>query len=305
MTTQQAFTHCLWFDDQAEEVAKFYTSIFPDSGIDDITYYDAAGYEIHKRPEASVMTVEFHLSNLKFMGLNGGPVFKINPSISYFVVCETAAETETIWKQLSDGGNVLMPLDKYEWSEQYGWVQDRYGLSWQVSLGNVADTNGQKLTPSIMYINEQAGKAEEAIHFYISVFEGSAIRGIRKNGPGEEEPEGMVKHAQFNLAGQEFMAMDSGMKHPFSLNEGVSFVIRCTTQQEIDYYWNKLTADGGQESNCGWLKDKFGVSWQVEPVQLVEMLKSDDKEKRERVTNAFMKMHKFDLKKLEAAFAGK
>ncbi len=96
MANEQLFTHCLWYDDQAEEAAKFYTSVFPDSGMDDITRYGAAGYETHKRPEGSVMTVEFRLSNLKFLGLNGGPLFKFNPSISYFVVCETAEETDTL-----------------------------------------------------------------------------------------------------------------------------------------------------------------------------------------------------------------
>ena len=242
MAIKQPFTNCLWFDSQAEEAAKFYTSVFPDSGIDAITRYGAAGYEIHKRPEGSVMTVEFRLSGMKFLGLNGGPVFKFNPSISYFVVCETAAETDTLWKNLSEGGMVLMALDKY------GWVQDRYGLSWQISQGRLADTNGQKITPFIMYVKEQAGRAEEAVRFYTSVFGGSTIRGILKNGPGENEPEGMIKHAQFNLAGQEFMAMDSAMQHPFSFNEAVSIVIPCNTQQEIDYYWNKLTEDGGQES---------------------------------------------------------
>lgn len=304
MAIKQPFTNCLWFDDQAEEAAQFYTSLFPDSGIDAVTRYGAAGYEIHKRPEGSVMTVEFRLSGMKFMGLNGGPHFKFNPSISYFVVCETAAETDELWKKLSEGGMVLMELDKYDWSEKYGWVQDRYGLSWQLSLGKLADTNGQKITPFIMYVQEQAGRAEEAVRFYTSIFEGSEIRGMLKNGPGGNEPEGTVKHAQFNLAGQEFMAMDS-KPHHFFFNEAISFVIACKTQQEIDYYWNKLTEDGGQESVCGWLKDKFGVSWQVEPIQLAEMLKSPDKEKVERVTNAFLKMKKFDLKKLEAAFEGK
>jgi predicted 3-demethylubiquinone-9 3-methyltransferase (glyoxalase superfamily) len=305
MANQQAFTSCLWFDDQAEQAANFYTSIFPDSGIDFITRYGAAGYDIHKRPEGTVMTVEFRLSGLKFVGLNGGPLFRFNPSISYFVVCETRAETEALWNNLSDGGVVLMALDKYDWSEQYGWVQDQYGLSWQVSTGKLADTNGQKITPFIMYVQEQAGRAEEAIRFYTSVFEGSAIRGILKNGPGEQDPEGAVKHAQFNLAGQEFMAMDSAMAHQFSFNEAISFIVSCKTQEEIDHYWNKLIEGGGQGSNCGWLKDKFGVSWQVQPEQLVEMLKSKDEDKKERVTNAFLQMKKFNIQKLEAAFDGR
>jgi predicted 3-demethylubiquinone-9 3-methyltransferase (glyoxalase superfamily) len=305
MTNQQLFTNCLWFDDQAEEAAKFYTSIFPQSGIGDITKYGKEGFEIHKRPEGSVMTVEFRLGGMSFLGLNGGPVFTPNPTISYFVVCETEAETDTLWKNLAEGGMVLMEMDKYPWSEKYGWVQDRYGISWQVSLGKLSDTNGQIITPSLMFVKEQAGRAEEAIQFYSAIFKNSLTRGISRNGPGEENPEGMVRHAQFNLAGQEFMIMDSAAAHNFSFNEGISIVVHCKDQKEIDYYWEQLTAGGGQESECGWLKDKFGVSWQVVPVQLIQMLKSPDKEKTERVMKAFMQMQKFDLEKLEAAYEGR
>lgn len=304
MANQQLFVHCLWYDDQAEEAAKFYTSIFPNSGIGDITRYGAAGYETHKRPEGSVMTIEFNLSNLQFLGLNGGPVFKSNPSISYFVVCETAEETDALWQKLAEGGMVMMALDKYDWSEKYGFLTDKYGLSWQISQGKLSDTNGQKITPSLLFVGDQAGRTEEALNLYTSIFKDSAIRGVMKNGPGEQDPEGTVKHAQFNIAGQEFMIMDSFAAHKFAFNEAISFVIPCHTQDEIDYYWNKLTENGGEESMCGWLKDKFGVSWQVEPVQLGQMLKSKDKAKTERVTNAFLRMKKFDLKKLEAAFEG-
>jgi predicted 3-demethylubiquinone-9 3-methyltransferase (glyoxalase superfamily) len=305
MANQQPFIQSLWFDDQAEEAATFYTSIFPDSSIGDITKYGAAGYETHKRPEGSVMTVEFKLSNLPFLGLNGGPLFKFHPSISYFVVCETDEETDSLWQKLSAGGMVMMALDKYDWSEKYGFLADKYGLCWQISKGKLSDTNGQKLTPSLLFVGDQAGRAEEALNLYTSIFDNSTIRGILKNGPGEQNPEGAVKHAQFNLAGQEFMIMESfADAHDFSFNEAISFTIPCQTQAEIDYYWNKLTENGGEESMCGWLKDRFGVSWQVEPVQLGQMLKSKDKEKVARVTNAFLRMRKFDLKKLEAAFEG-
>lgn len=305
MANQPTFTHCLWYNDQAEEAAQFYTAIFPHSRIGDITRFGAAGYEIHKRPAGSVMTVEFNLCNLKFLGLNGGPVFKFNPSISYFVVCETAEETDATWQQLAEGGMVMMALDQYDWSEKYGWVMDKYGLSWQVSQGKLADTNGQKITPSFLFTGKQAGRAEEAIHLYASIFDNAAIRGILRNGPGEQDPEGSVKHAQFTIAGQDFMVMDSFAEHRFAFNEANSIIIPCTSQADIDYYWNALTKDGGEESMCGWLKDKFGISWQVEPVQLSQMLKSKDKEKTERVSHAFLRMKKFDLEKLEAAFEGR
>ena len=98
--------------------------------------------------------------------------------------------------------------------------------------------------------------------------------------------------------------MDSARVHDFAFNEAISFMVHCTTQEEIDYYWEKLTADGGQESMCGWLKDKFGVSWRVAPTSLDEMLRDPDIERVERVTNAFLKMKKFDIKELKKAYKG-
>ena len=301
-TLKQHISYGLWLDKEAEEAAKFYTSIFPNSNVGDITRYGKEGYEIHQQPEGKVMTVTFQLSNLEFTAINGGPLFKLNPSISFFVVAETEKETDTIWNKLLEGGSVLMPLDKYPWSEKYGWVQDRYGLSWQIGLGKIADV-GQKITPSLLFVNEQYRRAEEAINFYTSIFDDSGIDGILKYEPGEGDQQGAVKHAQFKLLGQKFMAMDSGMDHHFTFNEAISIIINCKTQKEIDYYWNKLSEDG-EEGQCGWLKDKFGVSWQVESERLVEMLKDPDKNKTERVTKAFLKMRKFNVDELEKVFNG-
>ena len=123
---------------------------------------------------------------------------------------------------------------------------------------------------------------------------------------GSGEPEGNIAHAQFSLAGQKFMIMESASKdHDFQFNEANSIIINCETQEEIDYYWEKLLAGGGTESQCGWLKDKFGVSWQVDSVDLARMLKSTEKEKTERVTKAFLKMKKLDVARLKEVFEGK
>lgn len=292
----------LWFDSEAEEAARFYTSVFSQSKIGDVLRYGKEGFEFHGQPEGSVMLVEFSLSGEKFVAINGGPLFKFNPSISYFVVCETMEETDEIWNKLSEGGSVLMPYQKYDWSEKYGWVSDKFGLSWQVSYGKIADV-GQKITPSFLFVGEQAGRAEEAMDFYTSVFKNSAIQGVSRQPAGGQEPEGNVAHAQFTLEGQTFMIMESVLKeHNFQFNEAISIIINCETQKEIDYYWNALIADGGMESNCGWLKDKFGVSWQVDSVELGRMLKDSDKEKVGRVTKAFLQMKKFDVAKLKEAF---
>ena len=197
-----------------------------------------------------------------------------------------------------------MELGAYPFSERYGWTQDRYGLSWQIMLmGNVEIK--QKITPTLMFTGEQCGKTETAVNMYTALFHDSAIDHILRYGKGEEpDVEGTIRHAGFSLEGQQFAAMDSAIEHNFTFNEAVSLMVECQTQEEIDYYWEKLTVDGGQEGVCGWLKDKFGVSWQVAPAVLTDMLHDQDKKKVERVTNAFLKIKKFDIEKLKEAYRG-
>lgn len=273
---------CLWFDGNAKEAMSFYCDVFGDSKI----------------TEENSMVVNSELCGQKFMGLNGGPRFKINPSISFMVQSDTAQETENIWNKLTENGTVMMPLDKYDWSEKYGWVQDRFGVSWQLITGEKDDLP-QKFSLTLMFTGEQCGRAEEAVKFYTSVFSDSHIVGILKYSPDDDDREDLVKHSQFTLSGNVFMAMDSSAPHQFGFNEGVSFVVNCDTQDEIDYYWNEFTADGGEESMCGWLKDKFGVSWQIVPSILADLMR--DPERGNRVVEAFMKMKKFEIDKLLAA----
>jgi predicted 3-demethylubiquinone-9 3-methyltransferase (glyoxalase superfamily) len=272
---------CLWFDKNAKEAAGYYISVFKNSKI----------------TSENPMVVMFDLDGQKFMALNGGPAFKPNPSISFFVTCETKEEIDSYWKKLSDGGMALMPIDKYPWSEKYGWVQDKFGISWQLNMGKIADV-GQKFCPLLMFTNKFAGKAEEAINFYTSIIKDSSIMGIARYAAGEGDVEGYIKHAQFKLGQNVFMAMDSSISHAFSFDEGISLVINCDDQAEIDFFWNKLT-QGGEESMCGWLKDKYGISWQIVPTVLGKLM--NDREKAPRVMQAFMKMKKFNIAQLENA----
>lgn len=269
---------CLWFDGKAKEAAEFYCSVFKDSKI----------------TTENPMVVTFESSGQKFMCLNGGPQFQMNPSTSFFVVCETEAEIDAAWNLLLKEGSVLMALDKYEWSEKYSWVQDKFGLNWQLSFGKLVDV-GQKFTPTLMFTESVHGKAEEAINFYTSVFKNSDIVGILRYTEDDHDVAGTVKHAQFRLNKNVFMAMDSGLAKGFGFNEAVSFVVECENQEEIDYFWNRLT-EGGEESRCGWLKDKYGVSWQIIPDILQELM--SDSEKAPRVVQAFMKMKKFNIEEL-------
>ncbi|MEX0720038.1 MAG: VOC family protein [Balneolaceae bacterium] len=301
---QQKITPNLWFDNQAEEAAEFYISVFGEgSGITNITRYSEEGQEIHGRSAGSVMTVEFELAGYKFIGLNGGPHFTFTPAISFYVTYETEEEVDNIWRKLSGSGTTLMELDKYDWSEKYGWVQDKYGLTWQISLGKLEDV-GQKITPSLMYVDEN-GRAEEAVNLYTSIFNNSDITGILHYGAGQNQPEGSVMHSQFSLNDEVFMAMDTSPEHAdYTFNEAVSLHINCESQEEIDYIWENFSADTKAEQ-CGWLKDKFGVSWQVVPTALYQMLEDKDEEKVKRVTRAMLQMKKLDIKKLQEAYAGK
>lgn len=187
----------------------------------------------------------------------------------------------------------MMPLNKYPWSERYGWVKDKFGLSWQL-MGS-SETMGQKIIPAFMFIGSQTGKAEQAMNFYASIFSDSKIKDINRYVADEHDVEGTIKHARFHLGKENFVAMDSSAPHGFQFNEAISFVVDCETQEEIDHYWNKLT-EGGQESMCGWLKDKFGVSWQIVPTMLGKLM--SDPKKSQRVVTVFMQMKKFDIEKL-------
>jgi predicted 3-demethylubiquinone-9 3-methyltransferase (glyoxalase superfamily) len=270
---------CLWFDGNAKEALAFYSDVFGDGKI----------------TEDGPMVVRAEIYGQKFMGLNGGPMFKINPAISFMVRCDTEQEAEAVWAKLTEGGVVMMPLDKYEWSPKYGWAQDRFGVSWQL-LTSDKESMPQKFAPTLMFTGAQCGRAEEAVNLYTSIFSDSSVAGVLHYAPNDEDREDLVKHAQFSLNGGLFMVMDSSHPHSFGFNEGVSFVVDCDTQDEIDYFWSKLTADGGQESLCGWLKDKFGVSWQIVPAMLGDLMR--DPERGPRVIEAFMQMKKFDIETL-------
>jgi predicted 3-demethylubiquinone-9 3-methyltransferase (glyoxalase superfamily) len=129
MKINRQITPCLWFDTQAEEAARFYTSIFKNSKIGKISRYGKEGFEIHGRPEGTVMTVEFELNGLKFTALNGGPHFKFNEAVSFMIYCDTQEELDYYWEKLSEGGD--------EKAQQCGWLKDKYGLSWQVGTAEL------------------------------------------------------------------------------------------------------------------------------------------------------------------------
>ncbi|HEX7974129.1 MAG TPA: VOC family protein [Anaerolineales bacterium] len=285
----------LWFDKEAKQAAEFYVATFgKGSNIKTLSQLD-------NTPSGSVDLVSFELLGLEFQAISAGPLFKFNPSVSFNVTCTSRADVDVIWEKLSEGGTALMELGSYPFSERYGWVQDRYGLSWQIFYSGAADVK-PKIIPGLMFVGNVAGKAEEAINFWTALFPESKIDMIQRRGKGEEpEKEGSVRYAAFSLLSQEFRAMDSALEHRFAFNEAISFIVKCNTQEEIDYYWNKLSAVPEAEQ-CGWLKDQYGFSWQIVPTTMDEMMKAGNPEQIARVTEAFLQMKKFDIESLERAY---
>jgi len=292
----QTITPHFWFDKEAKEAAEFYTSLLPDSKVTNIT-------TLHDTPSGDCDVVSFVLADQPFMAISAGPLFKFNPSVSFHLKFQTKDEVDAIWEKLSAGGKVLMPLDAYPFSERYGWIEDTYGLSWQVIYAGNTDIQ-QKITPVLMFVGTVCGKTEEAVTFYTSVFHHANTFFLTRYGKGEEpDQEGTVQYVAFTLEGMEFGAMDSARDHPFAFNEAISFLVPCETQAEIDYYWEKLSADPKAEQ-CGWLKDKFGLSWQVWPTAIGEMMQHGTPEQIDRITQAFLPMKKFDLATLQKAYEG-
>jgi predicted 3-demethylubiquinone-9 3-methyltransferase (glyoxalase superfamily) len=293
---------CLWFDNQAESAARFYTETFPSGRVTAVSHYPQSGDNPSGKASGSVLTVEFEIAGQGFTALNGGPQFSINPSLSFFVHVETAHEAESLFEKLASGGDVLMALGEYPWSTRYGWVKDRFGVSWQVIAGPRA-SGAATIAPCLMFAGPRHGQAESALQTYARIFRDARIEAIERYSTNEG-PEGTVKHGRIAIGRQTLIAMDSHIDHGFTFNEAVSLQVMCDDQAEVDRYWVDLS-DAGEEGPCGWLKDRFGVSWQVVPSRISEWLTSTDTAARDRAFQAVMGMRKLDIAAIQAAFEGK
>ena len=297
---KQKITSSLWFDKDCEEAMNLYTSVFENSKIVSIKRYPEGPLgDPWKGMEGKVLTGVFELAGQRFIALDGGSYFKFNPAVSLFVNCATVEEVKNIFEKLSVGGFVMMPLQKYPFSEMYVWFADKYGLSWQINVRG----SKEKIVPAFMFVGDKFGRAEEAIKFYTSIFKDSSIDTIARYEKGEGDEEGKVKYASFVLEGQQFKAMESSLSHKFVANGAISQYIECETQEEIDYYWDKLKEGGDEKAQqCGWLQDKFGFSWQVSPAILGKLLSDPDPIKSDRVLQAMLQMKKIDIAGLNEAY---
>jgi len=234
------------------------------------------------------------LDGIPFVALNGTPAFTHNESVSLFVYCKSDERINFWYEKLSEGGSVNMPLGKYDWCPKYTWVRDKFGVSWQLDIEKI--NSPQKIVPSFMFVNEKFNLVKEAINHYTSIFANSKVIMEYPYDKSMNLPEGTLLFAQFKLNEYLMNAMSGGaIEHNFDFNESISFIINCDTQEEVGYYWQKLT-EGGEEVECGWLKDKFGISWQVVPTILNELLR--DPQKSSKVMDAVFTMKKFNINKL-------
>lgn len=297
MSYQKIVPH-LWFDTEAMEAAEFYASLFPDSRVLFSNVFE-------QTPSGDAEQVDFEIMGYRFMGISAGPYVTKNPSISFMLIFnkEEQNDFKKIWEILAGEGKVLMPFEKYDFSELYGWVEDKYGVSWQLyQTEESAEEIEFRVIPALMFINDNLGKAEEAMNFYLNIFKDAKADGVYYY-PGNMKPNltDHVMHGQFELEKLCFAMMDSAENHDFNFTEGVSLLVKCENQAEVDYYWDKLSYVPESEE-CGWLKDKYGVSWQITPKVMDEMVQKGTPEQLRRVTQAFLKMKKFDIAKLEEAY---
>lgn len=282
-----------WFDHNAEEAVNFYLSVFKDGKINATLHYPKTEEEgladFQKDLAGKVLTIDFEISGFRFTAINADTTFKPNPSISFFYTCNSKEESDALWEQLADGGKALMELGEYPFSKYYGWVQDKYGFSWQLMLNNPEGDKRPKIVPSLMFTKDRDGQAEDAMKFYTSVFKESEISKNLNYYPSEmPDRTGKISYADFRLFDQWFAVMDGGRDHDFNFSPAISLMVLCNDQEEIDYYWEKLSANPEFEQ-CGWLEDKYGVSWQITPENIDELIKLPGAFKR------MMSMKKLDI----------
>lgn len=285
----------LWYDTEAVEAASFYVSLFPDSRINWTML-------LENTPGGDNESISFTLAGMDFMAISGGPFFKLNPSANLCVNCSTVEEVDELYEKLVEGGSVLTELDAYPFSQRYACVTDRFGLSWQLVYGESGFT--QKIIPTLVFAGEHQGQAEAAVDHYLSIFAKSS-KGAHDHYDESKGAnlKGQLEFALFTLEGTVLGATDSDMEQTFAFSTAFSIMVLCENQEEIDYYWEKLSAVPEAEQ-CGWLEDKFGVTWQVTPRVLDEMLLTDDAEQKRRVMEAFLPMKKLDLAAIQRAYDG-
>jgi predicted 3-demethylubiquinone-9 3-methyltransferase (glyoxalase superfamily) len=279
MRSEQKIVPCIWFDGDADDAVAYYLTVFAGSKEHARSVYPSEGLaEFQKGMAGKTLTIDFTIGDVRLTALNAGTEFEPNPMLSFILNFDPSVEPaaadrlDAVWQRLGDGGKVLMALDEYPFSKRYGWVQDKFGVSWQLILTNPEGEPRPFLIPSLMFANANVNRANEALDFYTSVFSGSRLGNVATY-PEDQDlvTAGSVMFGEFAVGHQWFAVMDSPIAHGFNFNEGISLQVECADQAEIDYFWDKLSTVPEAEV-CGWCKDRFGVSWQVVPTDLDQIM---------------------------------
>lgn len=296
----QKITPNLWFKRNAKEAVEYYLSIFPKGKIISISYYPTEGLlDFQKEFAGKELAICFELLGYQFVAINAGDEFTPTPANSFIIRFDPSRDKNArdtlkkMWSELSNSGKVMMPLEKYFFSDLFGWVEDKYGFSWQLILTDTPEETSPTIVPALLFTGDKP-QAEQAIRFYETVFKNYKVNQILYYDAVESpEMKGMVMFSEFTFENQRFVAQDGGSSHKFGFTEALSYNIACKGQAEIDYYWEKLTADGGEESVCGWCKDKFGLSWQINPENIEELMLAPG------ARDKLLQMKKIDIHKLQ------
>lgn len=288
----------LWFSGNAEEGGNFYAQVFRGAKVGGIQRYPTEGLlDFQKELAGKPLTVDVELPDCKISLINAGNEFRPNGAGSFMINFDptshddAAAYLDQVHGALTEGGTELMPLGEYPFSKRYAWVEDRYGVNWQLMLTNPDGEPRPFVIPSLMFCGPAQNKCAEAVEHYIATIPGSALGNrfdyVEETGPAKA---GSVMFSDFQLAGQWFTAMDSGVDQPFTFTEGFSLMVTADGQDELDRIWSALSKVPESEQ-CGWCKDQFGLSWQVIPANLDELMS------RPGSYEKLMSMHKIEIDK--------
>ncbi|QGU04881.1 VOC family protein [Corynebacterium comes] len=269
----------LWINRVGDDATDFYVSALPDTTVvQKWTYPPDDLLDFQREFGGQTLTVELDVAGYRLALINAGDEFTPTPAITFFLNFDPSqredarGDLDRTWEKLCDGGQVLMDLGEYPFSPRYGWVQDKYGVSWQLMLTDPAGEPRPFVVPDLMFCGPVQNKAGEAVDFYLSVFPdaalGNRVHYDQPHGPATTDS---VLFSEFQIRGEWLAAMDSAVEQPFTFTPGVSLLVNARGQEEIDRLWDALSAVPEAEQ-CGWLQDRYGVSWQIAPENLNELL---------------------------------
>lgn len=288
---------CVWFQGDGHLAMARYASVVPGAAPLPGSAYPDGTPGRHGMPDGHPLMVVHQLGPTSMQALNGGPQYRPTPAVSYVLQLATAEQVDAAWAALRTDGEVLMPLQAYDWSERYGWCNDRWGVSWQVMLA----TNDEEglVASALLFTGRRAGCADAAMSRYASLVPDAEV--LVRQLSGRQDGSAHLQHAQLRAGGHTLWFQDSDVDHAFTFSPGNSLVATCDSQDEIDHLWHALSAVPEAEA-CGWLVDEFGVSWQIVPRQLGSLM--SDPALARRVMPVLLKMKQLDLAALrDAAFA--